>query len=171
MDSKVQRPYPVDKPTYYRLLREHGYRTAGFVARRELNRSRNLHQGFQRYEDAGDPNELVNRAQDPLQGKALRSALRPREDEPRPEPPEAEVTPEMLEQLNFQIKDLGLSEVRAREVLDDATVVFVLGPTETLAPEELEGRIENSRPRPIGFADLRRRCRPDPRIRGMRLYM
>lgn len=45
---------------------------------------------------------------------------------------------QMLDQLNFQTKDLGLSEGLGREVPDDATVVMVLGPTEPFAPEELE---------------------------------
>lgn len=44
---------------------------------------------------------------------------------------------EFLEQLNFQIKDLGLAEGFARQVPEDATVVFVLGPTEPFAAEEL----------------------------------
>ena len=43
----------------------------------------------------------------------------------------------LLETQNFRIQDLGVSQGLGHAVPDDADVVFVLGPREPLAPEEL----------------------------------
>ena len=49
----------------------------------------------------------------------------------------AEILQEILRSQNYQIRTLGLAQGLGREVPDDAEVVFVLGPTEPFAAEEL----------------------------------
>ncbi len=49
----------------------------------------------------------------------------------------AEILQEILRSQNYQVRTLGLSQGLGREVPDDAEMVFVLGPTEPFAPEEL----------------------------------
>lgn len=43
----------------------------------------------------------------------------------------------LLQMQNYRISDLGLPEGLGRKVPDDASIVFILGPTEPYAPEEL----------------------------------
>jgi ABC-type uncharacterized transport system len=50
----------------------------------------------------------------------------------------AEIVQEILRSQNYQIRTLGLAQGLGREVPDDAEVVFVLGPTEPFAPEEID---------------------------------
>lgn len=49
----------------------------------------------------------------------------------------AEIFQEILRSQNYQIRTLGLAQGLGREVPSDAEIVFVLGPTEPFAPEEL----------------------------------
>jgi hypothetical protein len=49
----------------------------------------------------------------------------------------AEILQEILRSQNYQIRTLGLAQGLGREVPGDAEIVFVLGPTEPFAPEEL----------------------------------
>jgi hypothetical protein len=49
-----------------------------------------------------------------------------------------DIVQEILRSQNYQIRTLGLAQGLGREVPDDAEVVFVLGPTEPFAPEEVE---------------------------------
>jgi hypothetical protein len=49
----------------------------------------------------------------------------------------AEILQEILRSQNYQVRTLGLAQGLGREVPDDAEMVFVLGPTEPFAPEEL----------------------------------
>ncbi|HEX2732402.1 MAG TPA: Gldg family protein [Polyangiaceae bacterium] len=55
----------------------------------------------------------------------------------KPEGRGAEVAKKLLEQQNYKIKDLGLSQGLANRVPDDADLVLVLGPTLAFAPEEI----------------------------------
>jgi hypothetical protein len=50
----------------------------------------------------------------------------------------ADIVQEIIRSQNYQIRTLGLAQGLGREVPDDAEVVFVLGPTEPFAPEEVE---------------------------------
>jgi hypothetical protein len=50
----------------------------------------------------------------------------------------AEILQEVLKSQNYQVRTLGLAQGLGREVPDDAEIVFVLGPTEGFAPEELQ---------------------------------
>ncbi|HEU4580243.1 MAG TPA: Gldg family protein [Polyangiaceae bacterium] len=50
----------------------------------------------------------------------------------------ADIVQEIIRGQNYQIRTLGLAQGLGREVPDDAEVVFVLGPTEPFAPEEVE---------------------------------
>jgi hypothetical protein len=43
----------------------------------------------------------------------------------------------LLEKQNYMVKDLGLVQGLATDVPEDAAIVFVLGPTEPFAPEEI----------------------------------
>ncbi|MEY4551536.1 MAG: hypothetical protein RL685_7731, partial [Pseudomonadota bacterium] len=49
----------------------------------------------------------------------------------------ADIVQEVIRTQNYQIRTLGLAQGLAREVPDDAEVVFVLGPTEPFSPEEV----------------------------------
>lgn len=49
----------------------------------------------------------------------------------------ADIVQEILRSQNYQIRTLGLAQGLGREVPQDAEIVFVLGPTEPFAPEEL----------------------------------
>jgi hypothetical protein len=49
----------------------------------------------------------------------------------------AEILQEILRSQNYQIRTLGLAQGLGREVPGDAEIVFILGPTEPFAPEEL----------------------------------
>jgi gliding motility-associatede transport system auxiliary component len=49
----------------------------------------------------------------------------------------AEILQEVLKSQNYQVRTLGLAQGLGREVPDDAEIVFVLGPTQGFAPEEL----------------------------------
>jgi len=50
----------------------------------------------------------------------------------------ADIVQEIIRSQNYQIRTLGLAQGLGREVPDDAEVVFVIGPTEPFAPEEVE---------------------------------
>jgi hypothetical protein len=50
----------------------------------------------------------------------------------------AEILETLLRKQNYQVKPLGLSQGLGKEVPDDAEIVFILGPTEPFAPEEIE---------------------------------
>jgi len=50
----------------------------------------------------------------------------------------ADIVQEVIRSQNYQIRTLGLAQGLGREVPDDAEIVFVLGPTEPFAPEEVE---------------------------------
>jgi hypothetical protein len=50
----------------------------------------------------------------------------------------ADIVQEIIRTQNYQIRTLGLAQGLGREVPDDAEVVFVLGPTEPFAAEEIE---------------------------------
>ncbi|HLV22947.1 MAG TPA: Gldg family protein [Polyangiaceae bacterium] len=43
----------------------------------------------------------------------------------------------LLEKQNYQVKNLGLTQGLGREIPEDASIVFVLGPTDPFTPEEL----------------------------------
>jgi len=49
----------------------------------------------------------------------------------------ADIVQEIIRSQNYQIKTLGLAQGLGREVPDDAEIVFILGPTEPFAPEEI----------------------------------
>ena len=49
----------------------------------------------------------------------------------------ADIVQEIIRSQNYQIRTLGLAQGLGREVPDDAEVVFVIGPTEPFAPEEV----------------------------------
>ncbi|MEO8180109.1 MAG: Gldg family protein [Deltaproteobacteria bacterium] len=49
----------------------------------------------------------------------------------------ADIVQEIIRGQNYQIRTLGLAQGLGREVPDDAEVVFVIGPTEPFAPEEV----------------------------------
>jgi len=48
-----------------------------------------------------------------------------------------DIVQEILRNQNYQIRTLGLTQGLGREVPEDAEIVFVLGPTEPFAPEEM----------------------------------
>jgi gliding motility-associatede transport system auxiliary component len=50
----------------------------------------------------------------------------------------SEILETLLRKQNYQVKPLGLSQGLGKDVPDDAEMVFVLGPTEPFAPEEIE---------------------------------
>ncbi|MET0410008.1 MAG: Gldg family protein, partial [Polyangiaceae bacterium] len=50
----------------------------------------------------------------------------------------AEILETLLRKQNYQVKPLGLSQGLGKDVPDDAEILFVLGPTEPFAPEEIE---------------------------------
>ena len=50
---------------------------------------------------------------------------------------EARILKQILQKQNYVVKDLGLSQGLASAVPADATIVMVLGPTESFAPEEI----------------------------------
>ena len=50
----------------------------------------------------------------------------------------ADIVQEIIRSQNYQIRTLGLAQGLGREVPDDAEVVFVIGPTEPFATEEVE---------------------------------
>jgi len=50
----------------------------------------------------------------------------------------ADIVQEIIRTQNYQIRTLGLAQGLGREVPDDAEIVFVLGPTEPFATEEIE---------------------------------
>ncbi|HKO93504.1 MAG TPA: Gldg family protein, partial [Polyangiaceae bacterium] len=49
----------------------------------------------------------------------------------------ADIVQEIIRSQNYQIKTLGLAQGLGREVPDDAEIVFILGPTEPFAAEEI----------------------------------
>jgi hypothetical protein len=49
----------------------------------------------------------------------------------------SQILEEILRKQNYQVRTLGLAQGLGSEVPDDAAIVFVLGPTEPLAPEEV----------------------------------
>lgn len=49
-----------------------------------------------------------------------------------------EILETLLRKQNYMVKPLGLTQGLGREVPDDAEIVFVLGPTEPFAPEEID---------------------------------
>jgi hypothetical protein len=50
----------------------------------------------------------------------------------------ADIVQEIIRSQNYQIRTLGLAQGLGKDVPDDAEVVFVLGPTEPFAPEEVD---------------------------------
>ncbi len=60
-----------------------------------------------------------------------------RSDDERAEGRSADLVKRLLEQNNYRVRDLGLSDGLGSAVPDDADVVLVLGPTQPFAPEEI----------------------------------
>ncbi|MCO4770413.1 MAG: Gldg family protein [Deltaproteobacteria bacterium] len=61
----------------------------------------------------------------------------PKEDDP----PGLKGAKEVLKQLNYKVKNLGLKEGLSEDVPDDATLVIVAGPRNPMLPQELESLV------------------------------